>query len=320
MEKAEQLLREELTALNPHLKRAIASDNEWVNKIMYYLVKRKGKQLRPILTLLCAKSCGTINESSFRAANLVEILHTATLVHDDVVDRANLRRGFFSLNALWGSKAAILTGDYLLAKGLLLALENKDFFILEILSDAVKAMSEGELMQLEKARRLDITEEIYFDIITRKTASLFAASCAVGAFSTSKNDQITTIYKSFGLSAGIAFQLKDDLMDYGNDAIGKPTGNDIKERKMTLPLIHTLKHCTKAEKSIIINTVKNNNNNIEKVNAVIDTIKKYDGITYTHNVMLTYMQQAKQVLAPLNNTPEKEALIDLVDFMAARKK
>ncbi len=320
MEKAEQLLHKELTALNPHLKQAIASDNEWVNKIMYYLIKRKGKQLRPLLALLCAKSCGIINESSFRAANLVEILHTATLVHDDVVDRANLRRGFFSLNALWGSKAAILTGDYLLAKGLLLALENKDFFILEILSDAVKAMSEGELMQLEKARRLDITEEIYFDIITRKTASLFAASCAVGAYSTSKNDEITNVYKSFGLLAGIAFQLKDDLMDYGNDAIGKPTGNDIKERKMTLPLIYTLKNCTKAEKRDIINTVKNNNNNIEKVNEVIVTIKKYGGIEYTNNIMLSYMQQAKEKLTSLTDTPEKEALIDLVDFIAARKK
>jgi octaprenyl-diphosphate synthase len=320
MKKAEEILAKELIALNPHLKQAIASDNEWVNKIMYYIIKRKGKQLRPVLTLLCAKCCGTINESSFRAANLVEILHTATLVHDDVVDRANLRRGFFSLNALWGSKAAILTGDYLLAKGLLLALENKDFFILEILSDAVKAMSEGELMQLEKARRLDITEEIYFDIITRKTASLFAASCAVGAYSTGKNDAETTTFKEFGLLAGIAFQIKDDLMDYGSDDIGKPTGNDIKERKMTLPLIYTLQRCTKAEKSAIINTVKNNNNNIEKVNKVIETIIHYGGIDYTQNIMLRYAQQAKDKLSCISNTPEKEALIELVDFIANRKK
>jgi octaprenyl-diphosphate synthase len=319
MQKALEILKDEIKILNPGLKAAIASNNDWVNKIMYFIVKRKGKQLRPILVLLCAKITGNLNESSYRAANLVEILHTATLVHDDVVDNANQRRGFFSLNALWGSKAAILTGDYLLAKGLLLALENKDFFILEILSDAVRAMSEGELLQLEKARRLDITEEIYFDIIKRKTASLFAASCSVGAFSTQKDEAVAKIFKLFGEKAGIAFQIKDDILDYGFDAIGKPVGNDIKERKLTLPLIYTLQKCTKAEKAALINTIKNNNNNTIKVNEVHALVAKYKGLEYAELVMQQYIDEAKATLVSITNTPEKEALIDVLDYFSKRK-
>jgi octaprenyl-diphosphate synthase len=319
MQKATNILANELKLLNPSLKNAIASSNEWVNKIMYFIVKRKGKQLRPTLVLLCAKIAGQINDSTYRAANLVEILHTATLVHDDVVDNANQRRGFFALNALWGSKAAILTGDYLLAKGLLLALENKDFFILEILSDAVRAMSEGELMQLEKARRLDITQDIYYEIIKRKTASLFAASCAVGAYSTSKNQELSEAFKNFGLYAGIAFQIKDDILDYATNEIGKPTGNDIKERKLTLPLIHTLQHCTAKEKAFLINTIKNNNNNTNKVQEVHNLVNQYQGITQAETQMNNYISQAKNCIAHIAPSETKDALLDVLEFMILRK-
>jgi octaprenyl-diphosphate synthase len=287
---------------------------------MFYIVKRKGKQLRPLLVLLCGQINGTINESTYRAANLVEILHTATLVHDDVVDNANTRRGFFSLNALWGRKAAVLTGDYLLAKGLLLALENKDFFILEILSDAVRAMSEGELLQFEKARRLDITEAVYFDVIKGKTASLFAAACAVGAYSTKPDPKVLNQFKLFGEKAGIAFQIKDDLLDYGTNDIGKPTGNDIKERKMTLPLIYTLQNCSSADKKFIINTVKNNNNNLEAVKKVIALVTTTGGIDYAQKVMEQYRDEALLIIKDLPESQEKLALQDLVLYLTNRKK
>jgi octaprenyl-diphosphate synthase len=320
MQLAQQILAPSLEALEPSLKAAISSGNGWINKIMFYIVKRKGKQLRPLLVLLCGQINGTINESTYRAANLVEILHTATLVHDDVVDNANTRRGFFSLNALWGRKAAVLTGDYLLAKGLLLALENKDFFILEILSDAVRAMSEGELLQFEKARRLDITEAVYFDVIKGKTASLFAAACAVGAYSTKPDPKVLNQFKLFGEKAGIAFQIKDDLLDYGTNDIGKPTGNDIKERKMTLPLIYTLQNCSSADKKFIINTVKNNNNNLEAVKKVIALVTTTGGIDYAQKVMEQYRDEALLIIKDLPESQEKLALQDLVLYLTNRKK
>ena len=245
-------IQEELQIFEKKFKASVKSNVSLLDTIMGYIVKRKGKQMRPILVLHCAKLFGDINETTYRGASLVELLHTATLVHDDVVDESNLRRGFFSINALWKNKVAVLVGDYLLSKGLLLSLKNKDFQSLEILSSAVEQMSEGELLQMEKARKLDITEEIYFDIITKKTASLIASCCGIGAFSTSKDNEILKQVMIMGEAIGVAFQIKDDLFDYGDNKVGKPTGIDIIEKKMTLPLIHALNLSTPSKKGIYL--------------------------------------------------------------------
>src|SRR5665213_447583 len=237
-----------------------------LDKITQYIVRRKGKQLRPMFVFLSAKLCGEVNDSTYRAASLIELLHTATLVHDDVVDDSNERRGFFSVNALWKNKIAVLIGDYLLSKGLLLSLDNDDFHLLKLVSNAVREMSEGELLQIEKARKLDINEEVYFDIIRKKTASLISSCCACGAASVTTNEKTIEQMRAFGEAVGIAFQIKDDLFDYGDGSnIGKPTGIDIKEKKMTLPLIYTLNNASFWDKHKIINIVKNNNNDPKKV-------------------------------------------------------
>src|SRR3954470_7304910 len=237
-----------------------------LDRITHYIVKRKGKQMRPMFVFLTAGLCGEINERSHRAATLIELLHTATLVHDDVVDDSNERRGFFSINALWKNKIAVLVGDYLLSKGLLLSVNNNDHHLLKIVSEAVKIMSEGELLQIEKARKLDIKEEIYFEIIRQKTASLIASCCACGAASTGASEEVVSKMHQFGELIGIAFQIKDDLFDYGPDGkIGKPTGIDIKESKMTLPLIHVLTLASSSDRRRIINIVKNHNTNGKKV-------------------------------------------------------
>src|SRR5258705_7225654 len=252
---------------------------------MRYIVKRKGKQLRPMFVLLSAKLCGEINEPAYRAASLVELLHTATLVHDDVVDDSMERRGFFSTYALWKAKANVLIGDYLLAKGLLLSLDNNDHKILHILSDAVRKMSEGELLQLEKARSLNLKEEIYFDIIRNKTASLLASACAAGAWSTSNDEMTAEKMRSFGEKTGMAFQIKDDLFDYASDNIGKPTGNDIKEKKLTLPLIYTLNNADKKTRRKIIFIIKNENSDKEKIKYVIEKVIECGGIKYAMKKM-----------------------------------
>jgi octaprenyl-diphosphate synthase len=240
MNEIKSFLKDDLKLFEENFKIAVKSKVALLDKIMQYVVRTKGKQLRPMFVLLAAKMNGEINEKVFRAASLIELLHTATLVHDDVVDDSNQRRGFFSINALWKNKIAVLVGDYLLSKGLLLSLGNKDFEILEILAEAVKDMAEGELLQAEKARKLDITEEIYFDIIRCKTASLISSAFGAGAFAASSDVNKTGIMRKFGEKVGIAFQIRDDLFDYGKADVGKPTGNDIKEKKMTLPLIYTL--------------------------------------------------------------------------------
>ena len=261
-------IQEELQIFEKKFKASVKSNVSLLDTIMGYIVKRKGKQMRPILVLHCAKLFGDINETTYRGASLVELLHTATLVHDDVVDESNLRRGFFSINALWKNKVAVLVGDYLLSKGLLLSLKNKDFQSLEILSSAVEQMSEGELLQMEKARKLDITEEIYFDIITKKTASLIASCCGIGAFSTSKDNEILKQVMIMGEAIGVAFQIKDDLFDYGDNKVGKPTGIDIIEKKMTLPLIHALNLSTPSEKRHILkilNKDKKTKNEIKRL-------------------------------------------------------
>jgi len=289
-----------------------------LDKIMGYIVKRKGKQMRPMFVFLSAGTCGTIQESTYRGASLIELLHTATLVHDDVVDEANYRRGFFSVNALWKNKVAVLVGDFLLSKGLMLSVENKDFNLLSIVTDAVREMSEGELLQLEKSRRLDITEEIYFEIIRRKTASLIASCCGVGASSSGASGEVVKRMQKFGEHIGTAFQLKDDLFDYGEEQIGKPVGIDIKEKKMTLPLIYALGRAGWAEKRRIIGIVKNESKNPRKVKEVISFVKKSGGIEYAQRAMKKFHEDALLLLEDFPDSPYKRSLIQLVQFTIDR--
>jgi octaprenyl-diphosphate synthase len=292
-----------------------------LDKITHYIVKRKGKQMRPMFVFLSAKICGEMNESSYRAASLIELLHTATLVHDDVVDDSNERRGFFSVNALWKNKIAVLVGDFLLSRGLLLATENKDFKLLELVSNAVREMSEGELLQIEKARKLDIDESVYYDIIQKKTASLIAACCACGAASVTTNEKVIERMRAFGTAVGMAFQIKDDLFDYGfGSNIGKPTGIDIKEKKMTLPLIYALNKASYFEKRRIISIVKNNNNNPKKVAEVIDFVIKSKGIEYAEEKMNEFKGTALNILNDFTDNASKNSLIELVRYTTERKK
>lgn len=318
MQLAKKLIGKELDLFESHFKEAVKSRVSLLDRIMQYIVKRKGKQMRPMFVLLSAKLHGEINEASYRAASLVELLHTATLVHDDVVDDATERRGFLSINALWKNKIAVLVGDYLLSKGLLLSLENQDFNTLTILSNAVKKMSEGELLQIEKTRNLNFDESVYYDIINGKTASLLASSCAAGAASVTSNEEIIQKMKSFGEHVGMAFQIKDDLFDYGDAKVGKPTGNDIKEKKLTLPLIHILQKVPKHLKREIIYIVKNNNNDKEKVKFVIDHVKSYGGIEYAEAKMIEYRDNALAILNSFPASPAREALEELVRYTTDR--
>lgn len=291
-----------------------------LDRITHFIVKRKGKQMRPMFVFLTAGMCGGITEASHRAAALIELLHTATLVHDDVVDDSNERRGFFSLNALWKNKIAVLVGDYLLSKGLLLSVDNKDYDLLRIVSGAVKVMSEGELLQIEKARRLDIQENIYFEIIRQKTASLIASCCACGAASTGADETTVKQMHQFGEYIGIAFQVKDDLFDYGPDGIiGKPTGIDIKESKMTLPLIYALNQSDRSTKRHILNIVKNHNTDDRKVKEVIAMVKQSGGIGYAVSKMKEYEAKAFSILADFKEGIYKEKLKELVRFTIERE-
>lgn len=292
-----------------------------LDKITHYIVKRKGKQMRPLFVFLSAKLCGGVTESSHRAAALIELLHTATLVHDDVVDDSNERRGFFSVNALWKNKIAVLVGDYLLSRGLLLSVDNKEYRLLQIVSNAVREMSEGELLQIEKARRLDISEEIYFEIIRSKTASLIASCCSCGAASANASEETIKKMYEFGKTVGIAFQIKDDLFDYGTgNNIGKPTGIDIKEKKMTLPLIYTLNKASWSEKRKIINAIKNHNTNPEKVAEVIDSVIKSGGIEYANKKMNEYKENALKMLNTFDKNESRDSLEQLVIYTTERKK
>jgi octaprenyl-diphosphate synthase len=319
MELAKKVIAKELELFEEHFKEAVKSRVSLLDRIMQYIVKRKGKQMRPMFVLLSAKLHGEINDASYRAASLVELLHTATLVHDDVVDDALERRGMFSINALWKNKIAVLVGDYLLSKGLLLSLENKDFTILTILSNAVKKMSEGELLQMEKTRNLNFDESVYYEIINGKTASLLASSCAAGTSSVTDNEETIQKMREFGENVGMAFQIKDDLFDYGEAKIGKPTGNDIKEKKLTLPLIHILQKVTPALKKEIIYIVKNNNNDKEKVKFVIDHVISYGGIEYATHKMNEYRDKALLILNAFPTSPAREALEELVRYTTDRK-
>ncbi|MFL9485386.1 polyprenyl synthetase family protein [Chitinophagaceae bacterium LWZ2-11] len=318
MRLAQQVIKQELSQFEIHFREAVKSRVPLLDRIMQYIVKRKGKQLRPMFVLLSAKLGGNITETTYRAASLVELLHTATLVHDDVVDDAQERRGFFSINALWKNKIAVLVGDYLLSKGLLLSLNNKDHQILQILSEAVRMMSEGELLQIEKARKLNLKEDIYYEIIKGKTASLLASACAAGACSTFEEANNVEKMRLFGEKVGMAFQIKDDLFDYGTADIGKPTGNDIKEKKLTLPLIYTLNNCDAATRKKIIYIVKNENTDKTKVKYVIDEVNKAGGIEYATNKMFAYRDEALQILHSFENSEVRQALEELVRYTTDR--
>lgn len=319
MKQAEAILHRELIIFEKEFKEAVKSQVPLLDRIMRFIVNRKGKQLRPMFVLLSAKLCGGINESTYRAASLVELLHTATLVHDDVVDESLERRGFFSTYALWKTKISVLVGDYLLAKGLLLSLDHNDFRILQLLSEAVRLMSEGELLQIEKSRSLNLDEEVYFEIIKNKTASLLASACAAGAFSASHNEATAEKLRLFGEKTGMAFQIKDDLFDYGTEDVGKPTGNDIKEKKITLPLIYTLNNVERSIKRELIYIIKNQNKNPDKVNHVISVVKKSGGIAYAQNKMNAYRDEALGILSSFDNNEVKNALSELVRFTTDRK-
>ena len=316
---AKKVIKDELNQFESHFKEAVKSRVPLLDRIMQYIVQRKGKQMRPMFVLLSAKLGGDINESTYRAASLVELVHTATLVHDDVVDDSMERRGFFSVNALWKNKVAILVGDYLLSKGLLLSLTNKDHRVLEILTEAFKLMSEGELLQFEKSRKLNLKEETYYEIIKGKTASLLASACAAGASTTFVNEAEIDKLKLFGEKVGMAFQIKDDLFDYGTKEIGKPTGNDIKEKKLTLPLIYTLNHCSPEIRKKLIYIVKNENTQKDKVQFILDTVEQMGGIKYATEKMLAFRDEALEILYHFPDSPIREALEELVRFTTDRE-
>lgn len=313
-------IAQELEAFEAHFRGSMRTKVFLLDKIMTYIVKRKGKQVRPMFVFLMAHLCGQVTEGTYTGAALIELLHTATLVHDDVVDDANYRRGFFSVNALWKNKVAVLVGDYLLSRGLLLAVNQKEFRLLEIVSDAVREMSEGELLQIEKARRLDITEEVYFEIIRQKTASLISSCCAVGAASARASEEQIAHARLFGEKVGLAFQIKDDLFDYGTDDIGKPVGIDIKEKKMTLPLIYALSQASWMEKRKIINLIKNHSEKGSTVKTVIAFVKEKGGLQYATTAMNRLHQEALQMLEVFEDTIYRQALTDLVAFAIARSK
>jgi octaprenyl-diphosphate synthase len=319
MKIAQAILREELAIFDKKFKEAVKSQVPLLDRIMRFIVNRKGKQMRPMFVLLSAKLCGQINESTYRAASLVELLHTATLVHDDVVDESLERRGFFSTYALWKSKVSVLVGDYLLSKGLLLSLDHNDFRILQLLSDAVRRISEGELQQLEKSRSLNLSEDVYFEIIRNKTASLLASSCAAGAFSASGDEVLTDKLRSFGENIGVAFQIKDDLFDYGSEDVGKPTGNDIKEKKLTLPLIYALNKVDRSTRRQMIYIVKNQNKDHEKVRWVIQKVVEAGGIAYAIQKMNGYRDEALAILYEFADNDTRRGLEELVRYTTDRK-
>jgi octaprenyl-diphosphate synthase len=319
MQFSKNLIAAELKIFEQKFAQSVKSQTPSLDRIMKYIIKRKGKQLRPMFVFLSAKLQGTVNESTYRAAALVELLHTATLVHDDVVDESLERRGFFSINALWKNKIAVLVGDYLLSKGLLLSTEHGDFKHLQILSEAVKQMSEGELLQMEKARKLNLKEDIYFEIIKGKTASLLSSACAVGAWSTSNDEMVTEKMKKFGEKTGIAFQIKDDLFDYGNEDIGKPTGNDLKEKKLTLPLIYTLNTIGASERKKIIYIIKNENKDPQKIKYVLGKVIEAGGIEYATNKMTQYRDEALKILFEFPESDVRNGLEELVRYTTDRK-
>lgn len=322
VDKIKEPIYQEMEIFEKKFRDSMSSKVALLNRITHYIVNRKGKQMRPMFVFLTAKllNNGEVNERTYRGAAVIELIHTATLVHDDVVDESNKRRGFFSINALWKNKIAVLVGDYLLSKGLLLSIDNEDFDLLKIISVAVREMSEGELLQIEKARRLDITEDIYYEIIRQKTATLIAACCSLGACSVKPNSNEVETFRKFGELIGMAFQIKDDLFDYGQERIGKPTGIDIKEQKMTLPLIYALNTCSATEKKWVINSIKNHNTDKQRVKEVIQFVKTKGGLKYAVDKMYFFKEEALQLLGEFPASPYKEALELMVNYVVDRKK
>jgi octaprenyl-diphosphate synthase len=319
MKLAQVILREELPQFEKKFHEAVKSQVPLLDRIMRFIVNRKGKQLRPMFVMLSARLCGPVNETTYRAASLVELLHSATLVHDDVVDESLERRGFFSTYALWKSKVSVLVGDYLLAKGMLLSLDHDDYRILQLLSNAIREMSEGELLQMEKSRSLNFEESTYFEIIKGKTASLLASACAAGAWSTTQDETITEKMRQFGEKVGMAFQIKDDLFDYGSEDIGKPTGNDIREKKLTLPLIYTLSQIDAATRRKLIYIIKNQNKRSDKIQEVINVVKQTGGIAYTEKKMYSFRDEALTILNDFDNVEIRNGLEELVRYTTDRK-
>ncbi len=310
----------ELKTFNEYFKKAFRSDVYLLNLITNYVLRSKGKQMRPILVLLSAKLNGEINESTYTAATLIELMHTATLIHDDVVDDANSRRGFLTLHKIWKNKIAVLIGDYLLSRGLLIAVRNKEYDMLEIVSDAVKEMSEGELLQIEKSKKLDITEEVYFNIIRKKTATLLSSCAAAGARSANAEDKIVKQFKAFGEYVGIAFQIKDDILDYNGFKTGKKVGNDIKEKKVTLPLIYSLHQAEKPEQKKIMQLLRKKEKTDEIITTIFDFVKKHKGIEYATSVMNDYIDKAVDMLSAYIQHPQYRNMLDFIDFVVKREK
>jgi octaprenyl-diphosphate synthase len=310
----------EMKSFEKKFKDSMKTNVMLLDQITKYIVHRKGKQIRPMFVFLTAGTVGQIQDSTYRGAALIELVHTASLVHDDVVDDSNYRRGFFSINALWKNKIAVLVGDFLLTKALDLSIKNKDYDLMGIVNNAVKEMSEGELLQIEKARKLDITEDIYFEVIRQKTASLIASCCAVGAASTGADEASTEKARLLGEKIGMAFQIKDDLFDFGDEEIGKPTGIDIKEKKMTLPLIYALNQSSWLTKRKIINLIKNESNKPAKVAEVIQFVKKSGGIEYTQKKMQTYVDEAFEILDFYPQSEYRDSLKNLIQYTIDRTK
>lgn len=323
VQQIKQPIQQEMDLFEKKFRNSMATNVALLNRITYYIVNRKGKQMRPMFVFLVAKMTGEgqVNERAYRGASVIELIHTATLVHDDVVDDSNKRRGFFSLSALWKNKIAVLVGDYLLSKGLLLSIDNGDFDLLRIISVAVREMSEGELLQIEKARRLDITEDVYYEIIRQKTATLIAACCSLGAAAVQPdNAELIERMRKFGELIGMAFQIKDDLFDYSDGPIGKPTGIDIKEQKMTLPLIYALNVSETKDRKWLINSVKNYNEDKRRVKEVIAYVKSKGGMDYATKKMIEYQHEALAILNDFPDSPYKEALTTMVNYVIERKK
>ena len=314
-------IKKEMNLFEDKVKKSLSSNIILLDKIMHYIIKRKGKQMRPMFVFLTAKLFNKFNEKTYRAASMIELLHTATLVHDDVIDEANFRRGVFSINALWKNKVAVLVGDFLLSRGLLLAVKNKEYELLEIMSATVQDMSEGELLQIEKTRKLDITESVYYEIIRKKTASLIAACCSSGANSVEESNIMIEKMRIFGEKAGIAFQIKDDLFDYSKSTlIGKSTGIDIREQKMTLPLIYTINSVDNKLRNYIVNIIKNHNKNEKKVGEVIELVKQNGGLDYAKKIMLKFYNEALEILDDFEDNEAKKSLNLLLDYVINRKK
>lgn len=310
----------DIDAFEERFRSSMQSSVPLLDRITHYIVKRKGKQIRPMFVFFSASICGGINEATHRGAALVELLHTASLVHDDVVDNSYQRRGFFSINALWKNKIAVLVGDFLLSKGLLLSIENNDFALLRIVSEAVKQMSEGELLQVEKVRRMDIEEPVYYEVIRQKTASLIASCCACGAASAGADDVTIEKMRLFGEKIGIAFQIKDDIFDFGTDDVGKPLGIDIKEKKVTLPLIYALNKAAYADKKRVINLVKNHNDNPDKIAQIIRFVTEAGGLQYAESQMKLYRNEAFEILGTFPESESRRGLEQLVQFTTERNK